>query len=99
MDRADRDASVTQAILDLKYESQQVNTVGTAQNVALNWLLESDDFYLCASSDNLAQRYAAAVVAVGLKEKSRLSSMHECDWSFFKCSRDRQIVELRTGKI
>jgi hypothetical protein len=43
-------------------DSDTLNTVGTAQNSAFEWLVNEDSAYLCPQAPNLVQRYVLAVL-------------------------------------
>ena len=72
---------------------------GTIQNLALTWLLESDDFYTCPSDDNLVQRFAAGAVFIALKGVDfEPKGAHECEWDGIKCNHDGSITEMKICK-
>lgn len=43
-------------------DSNELDTVGTAQNSAFEWLVNDDTAYLCPQAPNLVQRYVLAVL-------------------------------------
>lgn len=54
-------ATLIEVIVNTVSDSGAVMTPGTAQNSALNWIIDDDAAYLCPNDPSLKTRYALAV--------------------------------------
>ena len=68
-------------------------------NVALQWLLQEDNVYLCPDDLGLDQRYGAASLSIelGLVSKHNMSHWEECDWNGIQCNSNFAISAIGGG--
>jgi len=87
-----------------------LNSPGSPQNLASNWLINEDDFEVCPGDEKIVQRYVMAlfyfstdgsawsqcgqVGPCGGGGKSFLSDKNECEWSGITCNNDDCVTEI-----
>lgn len=98
MNATQRADLITEKIINIR-RKEKAKEVGTVQNDALKWIINEDEMYLCPNSDNLIQRYAAAVIMMGLTQSKTLSNYPECKWKGLKCTHEGQIKEIKMSKL
>lgn len=74
-----------------------------SRNLALDWLLHSDQMRLNASDPNLDQRYILALFAfefgsIFMSSTNWLSDEDECKWDGVMCHANGDVYELQLGK-
>jgi len=87
-----------------------LNTPGTPQNAAVNWLIDDDEFQVCPGDEKIIQRYVMAVFYYSTEgsswsecaqtgpcpggQENFLDKKHECEWGGISCNNDLCITEI-----
>ena len=93
--------------------SASLNSAGSPQSLAFNWLVDNDDFVVCPDDDKLIQRYVMAVFYFstegdswtecsedgGCPGTNFLEGTHECDWFGLTCNADKCITQIVFGEF
>ena len=89
-----------------------LNSNGTPQKQAADWLIGSDAFFACPGDEKLIQRYVMAVFYYSTDggswttcsagdgacaDTAYLSPVHECDWAGSACDADLCMTEIIFG--
>ena len=79
-------------------KSKIASRTETIKESVLQWLIESDPYYICPQNDNVAQRYAAAIVHQDALQNNTVYLKDECDWPGFICDSKNNIVAVDDGE-
>ena len=91
----------SEQITSLYQNKKSFNYSSNDSNVALEWLIEEDPFYVCPDDFELDQRYGAASlsIALGLMNVQNMSHFQECDWEGIQCNDDSAIIAIGGGTL
>ena len=102
-----RNNSLTSIALNVSKQSR-VDSLGTPQRMAMNWILGKNNFYYDPEKqrDKLRQRYVLATLYYSTygdnwtQHENMLSSIDECEWFEHKinCSEAGSVVTLHLGR-